>query len=64
MRFLLIILFLLVLGGLLIINNNELHVYGKDDFSLFLSMYKEWIGKVYSNVRLLTGNVVRQEWSP
>lgn len=64
MRFVLIILIFFVLGGLLIISNNKLAMYGSENFSNFSELYGDWMGKVYSNMRVLTGNSIKLDWWP
>ena len=61
--FMLIIIFLL-LGAFFIISNENLHLGDDEEFSEFSSAYKDWADGLTSNVKSLTGYLVKLEWLP
>jgi hypothetical protein len=64
MKILIIFLMLLVLGSLLIISNNNLAFYKSGNPEKFGVLWIKWIEKIFENIGLLTGNVVKLNWGP
>ncbi|MFH1209889.1 MAG: hypothetical protein V1663_03815 [archaeon] len=50
--------------SLVIINNKELHVFEREGFHIFLESYADWFKTFYLNIRIVTGDVVSQNWIP
>ena len=53
-----------LLGGLLIISNNSLALYQKENLETFFDLYSEWMNKLYMNSQTMTGNAVKLDWLP
>lgn len=54
----------LILGSLIIINNNDLNIYNKEDSKEFSKIFFNWVDGVYKNVQTMTGNFVKLNWVP
>ena len=64
MKVLVLILMFFILSALLIISNNDLAFYKKENVSKFSGLYLGWIDKLFSNSQLVTGYVVKLKWFP
>jgi len=64
MKFVLFLVLFLMIVSLIIVNNNELHVFEKEGFHFFLDSYVNWFGSFCSNIQTITGNIVSQNWFP
>jgi len=64
MKALMFILIFLILCGLLIVNNNNLHFAQKDDVKTFGKLYLNWAEQIFQNARALTGQVIQMPWIP
>jgi len=64
MRILFIFIFFLVLGFLLIISNNDLQMYKKEDIQTFSNISTTWANKLYSNLQILSGQIIKLDWLP
>lgn len=64
MKIFIFLIIILVVGSLLIIENNNLSISKKDDANLFVDYSAKWAGNVYSNFIEITGNAVRMSWLP
>lgn len=64
MKIVLFVLMFLIIGGLLIISNNNLPLYKDENIVKFKVLYLDWLEGVYSNTVTLTGNVVGMDWLP
>jgi len=64
MRTILIIGVFFIFGALLIISNNGLAMHRSENFSNFSELYGNWMEKIYSNVRTITGNTIGLDWWP
>ncbi len=63
MKFLLIVLIFLLLNSLLIISNHNLAIYKSGNAEKFGVLWLEWLSKVFSNFKALTGNAVSLDWT-
>ncbi len=52
------------ISALLIISNHNLYIYEKENMQIFSEIYVEWLEGVYSSVKNITGEVVKQTWLP
>lgn len=64
MKFLIFIMMFLIIGSLIIINNNDLNIYEKNDFKEFSDGYIHWLGNFYINIKTTTGNAIKLNWFP
>ena len=64
MKFLLLVIMFFMIVSLIIINNHELHIFGKEDFHIFLENYSDWFKTFYLNLKTITGSIVSQNWLP
>ena len=64
MKFLLFVIMFFMIISLIIINNHDLRISEKEDFHTFLGTYVNWFNGFYSNIKTVTGNIVRQNWLP
>ena len=64
MKLILFLFMFLILGALLIISNNNLAFYKESNVNQFNTLYFEWLDGVYSNVQIMTGNLIKLEWLP
>lgn len=64
MKILVFILMFFIVVGLMIINNNNLHLYDKEQLRTFSKLYFEWLGEIYSNFFSITGHVSKLNWIP
>ncbi len=53
-----------IVVGLIIINNNNLHLADKEQLNTFSKLYFNWLGKIYSNFFSITGDVSKLNWMP
>ncbi len=64
MKFFIFIFVFLIIGALLIISNNNLVLIEDRNLEKFFEIYVSWLDGIYSNVQVLTGNVVEMGWLP
>ncbi len=64
MKILVFILMFFIVAGLIIINNNALHLADKKQLNTFSKLYSNWLGKIYSNFFSITGDVSKLNWMP
>lgn len=64
MKFLVLLLMFFTISALLIISNHNLYIYEKENMQIFSEIYVEWLEGVYSSVKNITGEVVKQTWLP
>ena len=64
MRILIFILIFFILIGLILINNNNLHLSNEEQLKTFSKLYFNWLGEVYSNFLSITGHVSKLNWIP
>jgi len=64
MKILVIILMFFVISALMIISNNTLAMYGKENIEKFSDLYLEYINQIYVNSQTITGEVVELDWLP
>lgn len=64
MRVIIVILMFFVLGCLLIVSNNNLSLSNSESFERFTELGIEWIDKIFSNLKSITGEAVNMDWTP
>lgn len=64
MKFILVFLMFFTLSALLIISNNDLALYEKENYEIFLDSYVEWLNKFFTNFQTLTGEAIKLDWLP
>jgi hypothetical protein len=64
MRIVILFFVFLIVGGLFIISNQELHLADKEEALIFGETYYNWILGIRDNVGTLTGYVVGLDWLP
>ena len=64
MKIILFIMIFFILGGLLIISNNNLALIYPENFDTFSGLYSEWLNNVYSNSYSITGKIIQLDWLP
>ena len=64
MRIAFLLLLFLFLGAFVIVNNDNLYLSKKDDFSRFYSSYSFWLSGLFSNLKTSTAYVVKLDWFP
>ena len=64
MRILIFILIFFILVGLILINNNNLHLSDKEQLKTFSKLYFNWLGEIYSNSFIITGHISKLNWFP
>ena len=64
MRILIFLVMFLILGALFIISDNNLAMVKKENSQKFYQIYLGWTNKIYSNLKSMTGNVIRMDWFP
>ena len=52
------------LSALLIISNNDLALYEKENYEIFLDSYVGWLNKLFTNSQTLTGEAIKLDWLP
>ena len=45
-------------------SNNSVQINSVSDFFSVVKLYFSWLGHVFDNVRVISGNIVRMDWSP
>jgi len=64
MRILIFILIFFILVGLIIINNQALHLSNEEQLKTFSKLYFNWLGEIYSNFFSITGHLSKLDWLP
>ena len=64
MKVLLFFLVFLILGGLLIISNNNLAIHDGANVEVFFEVYSSWVNQLYLNFQGISGEVVKRDWVP
>ena len=64
MKVVMLILMFFIISGLFIVSNNNLHLNKQDEFAKFSSAYYIWMGKLFNNLVVTTGQVVGLDWLP
>ncbi len=62
MKVLILILIFLIVGSLLIIENNNLKISNSKDAKIFYNLFLGWINNIYLNFQTITGDVVNMRW--
>lgn len=52
------------LSALSIISNNDLALYEKENYEIFLDSYVGWMNKLFTNFQKLTGEAIKLDWLP
>ena len=64
MKILIFILIFFILVGLILINNNNLHLSDKEQSKTFSKLYFNWLEEIYSNLFSVTGHISKLNWMP
>lgn len=64
MKAILILMIFLILGALIIINNNNLQMHKSEDVKTFSELSLNWMDKLYSSLQNITGNIIKETWLP
>ena len=64
MKFWILLLMFFAISALLIISNSNLSLIKDENIGLFGELYLGWLEKIYSNVQIVTGHVVKMDWMP
>lgn len=64
MKFLIILTMVLFLSALFIISNNNISFKDSKEVSVFFELWINWNSKIFSNIKEITGNVIRLDWKP
>ena len=64
MRIILIVFFILALGALFIISENNLYLSNISALERFTEIYTNWLDGVFSNIKNTTGYAINLNWSP
>jgi len=64
MKIIMFVLIFLILGSLIIINNNDIKMSDSGGLKTFSELYFDWIGNFYFNIKTTTGNAVKLDWFP
>ncbi|MEK6817525.1 MAG: hypothetical protein AABX80_01865 [Nanoarchaeota archaeon] len=64
MKILIFILIFFIIVGLILINNNNLHLSDKKELKTFSQLYFNWLGQIYSNFFSINGHVSKLNWLP
>lgn len=64
MKTLLFFLLFFVVSALLIISNNNLSLIDGEELNEFEGLYFEWFGGLFSNLGVVTGEIIRLDWIP
>ena len=64
MKIIMFVLIFLILGSLIIINNNDIKMSDSGSLKTFSELYFDWIGNFYLNIKTTTGNAVKLDWFP
>ncbi|MFA4953043.1 MAG: hypothetical protein WC584_02370 [Candidatus Pacearchaeota archaeon] len=64
MRIILAVVIFFIMGGLIIISNDNLAMNQSENFSNFSESYVGWIEQIYFNIQSITGDVVKLSWFP
>ena len=62
MKILVFFLIFFTLGALIIISNNNLALYNHKNFYEFRKLYSNWLGNVWKDAQVVTGNVIKLNW--
>jgi len=63
-RLIMFILMFLLIGAFWIVNNNNIHLSQGESRMELGQLYYNWLGNIFSNVKDVTGYVVKMEWLP
>ena len=64
MKILIFILMFFIVVGLVLINNDGLHLSDKEQLKTFSKLYFNWLGQIYSNFFNITGHISKLNWIP
>ena len=64
MKVLTIILMFFMLNALLIISNNEIHIFTDKGIKDFSNFYLNWINSFYKNSLEISGHIIKKDWLP
>jgi hypothetical protein len=64
MKFFIFLFVFFSLGFLLIISNHNLAMCRPENVEVFFDLVGNWVGQVYLNLQVITGNIIEQTWLP
>ncbi len=64
MKLIMLIVMFFLIGAFFIVSQNNLHLNSSENADKFISIYKIWLVKTFSNIGSLAGHVVKMEWLP
>jgi len=64
MKLIMIVLMFFTLSALLIISNNDLTLYERENYEIFRYSYVEWLESIFENSQKITGEAIRLDWLP
>ncbi len=64
MRIIALFFIFLIVGALLIVSNNDLHLINSRERAEFFGLYSSWIGNLFDNFNSISGFIVKSEWLP
>lgn len=64
MRIAIFLFIFFMISALLIVSNNNLALHKNENISKFSQLYVQWIERVYENIAISTGYLVRLDWLP
>ena len=62
MKLLIIFIFFLLLGALVVIENNDLALYKQGNLSVLSEKYISWLDLIYGNIQILVKDIAGREW--
>ena len=64
MKIQMVVIKVFILGALLIISNQNLHIGISSERQVFLDSYTGWITNIFDQIADVTGYVIKFEWLP
>lgn len=64
MRALSLLFLFLLFTSLLVISNNDIHIFSEGEAKNFFGLYFDWMALSYSNAVFFTANAVKMDWVP
>lgn len=64
MRIAIFLVMLFMISALVIVSNNNLALYKNENLPKFSQLYVQWLGKIYENIIVTTGYIIRLDWLP
>ena len=64
MKIILLIVTFFLIAAFFIITENNLHLSDEEELREFNSLYMDWLGNMFENLKQSTAYVVKIEWLP